>query len=161
MRLPMVCVPVREFRDGGYGFLTADTAAAVDGGDAAAARPAIVGFADRGDAQQVQWLWDCWPQTEDGANRCALDVFWGIRRAVSNGYSIVCMCFGDVHRPGLPSDAFSTLRGDCGTVSIWLYLRHIWLEKVCERHVSVRLECVILYLRSTCKCDECLPWVQL
>ena len=71
LQLPIVCVPVREFRDGGYGFLTADTATAAGGGDAAAARPAIVGFADRDDAQQVQWLWDSWPQTEDGANRCA------------------------------------------------------------------------------------------
>lgn len=66
-RLPQVCVPVREYREGGYGFLTIDTAAA----DAAAARPAIVGFADRGDAQTVQWLWDSWPESEDGVNRCA------------------------------------------------------------------------------------------
>ncbi len=72
LRLPMVCVPVREFRGGGYGFLTADTAPAVateGGGDAPAARAAIVGFADRNDAQQVQWLWDSWPQGDEGANR--------------------------------------------------------------------------------------------
>lgn len=96
LQLPMVCVPVREFTDGGFGFLTADTAAAAAAKDAgagavtgAAPRPAIVGFADRGDAQQVQWLWDSWPQTEVGSNRCARGPLWFLAKL---SYSLHFSC---------------------------------------------------------------------
>ena len=59
--LPVLCVPVRQLHDGGFGFLSADlTPEAEPGAAAAQPRRAIVAFEDRGDAQQVQWLWDAW-----------------------------------------------------------------------------------------------------
>lgn len=60
-RLPLLCVPVRQFSDGGFGFLTADISSDEEPNEAAAEPiQAIVAFEDRGEAQQVQWLWDAW-----------------------------------------------------------------------------------------------------
>ena len=77
----MLCVPVRQFADGGFGFLTADLTAPEEAEEGAApdqagaSDQAIVAFEDRGDAQQVQWLWDAWDAGAGdggGQNRHAL-----------------------------------------------------------------------------------------
>ncbi|BDA48940.1 hypothetical protein COCOBI_13-0500 [Coccomyxa sp. Obi] len=119
LQLPMVCVPVREFTDGGFGFLTADTAAAAaeDTGAGAGAvtdaapRPAIVGFADRGDAQQVQWLWDSWPQTEVGSNRVMpLPPAKLQSVAQEQGFSVVVFPKGQLPlRPGMSEEELGAL----------------------------------------------------
>lgn len=80
-RLPVVHAPVRQFRAGGVGFLTADLSQEEEGGPAGEGRGggapdqapprALVAFADRGDAQRVQWLWDAWGEDEPGQNRRA------------------------------------------------------------------------------------------
>ncbi|CAL8463821.1 g3355 [Coccomyxa elongata] len=118
LQLPMVCVPVREFTDGSFGFLTANTAAAAVAEDTglgadtgAAPRPAIVGFADRGDAQQVQWLWDSWPQAEVGSNRVMpLPPAKLQSVAQEQGFSVVVFPKGQLPlRPGMSEEELGAL----------------------------------------------------
>ncbi len=62
---------MRQFQDGGFGFLTATLAPpeedAAQGAPDQAPAQAIVAFEDRRDAEQVQWLWDAWEAAEAGA----------------------------------------------------------------------------------------------
>ena len=109
-RLPVVCMPVRELTDGGFGFLTADLFDDLsdEGGEAerdGALKLALVAFEDRDDAQQVQWLWDGWECEEEGQNRCTLATpplsFLGMHDTLSEscfaclawafGWSLLCM----------------------------------------------------------------------
>lgn len=62
-QLKVVHTPARDFADGSFGFLT--TRAIEEG-----RRPRIIAFESRGDAQEVQWLWDSWPEAGEGSNRC-------------------------------------------------------------------------------------------
>ena len=74
----MIHVPARDYADGAFGFLTtqalqygdASSGGAYSGG--AAVTQSIVAFESRGDAQEVQWLWDSWPEAGAGRNRYAV-----------------------------------------------------------------------------------------
>ena len=66
----MIYVPARDYTDGAFGFLTTQAlehAGAESGGPA----QSIVAFESRGDAEEVQWLWDSWPEAGAGRNRYA------------------------------------------------------------------------------------------
>jgi hypothetical protein len=73
----MVCVPVREYPDGEYGFLTAARYGEEEDpeGPEAEQQPpgshGVVAFQDRSDAEQVQWLWETWDELEPGVTKCA------------------------------------------------------------------------------------------
>ena len=58
--------PAREYADGGFGFVTSSP----EGAESKGPETRIVAFESRGDAQEVQWLWDSWPETDPGSNRC-------------------------------------------------------------------------------------------
>ena len=58
--------PAREYADGGFGFVTSSP----EGAERKGPDTRIVAFESRGDAQEVQWLWDSWPERDAGSNRC-------------------------------------------------------------------------------------------
>jgi hypothetical protein len=90
MKLPNIFVPVKQYEDQSFGFLTADLFEDLEGtnangfganlgAEAAGAggnlgvlprQSAVVAFADPNDAQQVHWLWQSWG--EEGRNRWAV-----------------------------------------------------------------------------------------
>ena len=101
-RLSVVHAPVRHFQAGGTGFLMADLSqeegALGGGGGAPDQARALVAFADRNDAQRVQWLWDSWGEEEPGRNRrvsapCRREEspLWALR---SGGCSPTACCTG-------------------------------------------------------------------
>ena len=70
----MIHVPARDYADGAFGFLTTQAlqygdASSRDANSGGAAVQSIVAFESRGDAQEVQWLWDSWPEAGAGRNR--------------------------------------------------------------------------------------------
>lgn len=67
-QLKVIHVPARDYADGAFGFLTTQ-ALEYGGADSGGAAQSIVAFESRGDAQEVQWLWDSWPEAGAGRNR--------------------------------------------------------------------------------------------
>lgn len=66
----MIHVPARDYTDGAFGFLTTQALEYAGAGNEAPAQ-SIVAFESRGDAEEVQWLWDSWPEAGAGRNRYA------------------------------------------------------------------------------------------
>ncbi len=63
-------MPARDYTDGTFGFLTTQ-ALEYEGAVSKGPAQSIVAFESRGDAQEVQWLWDSWPEAGAGRNKYA------------------------------------------------------------------------------------------
>lgn len=69
-QLKVIYVPARDYADGGFGFMITEQSGG-QSGQGGQPRRGIIAFESRGDAQEVQWLWESFPENAPGSNKCA------------------------------------------------------------------------------------------